>query len=230
MWAGRNGSHSMLSTVLPFENAQDRGHAQRGFSSAVHKRRLLLVKSLKFTCYHIHGRISAAFPPLRWASCHFSDGGSVSHGDRQKGCFHIYTPPLQENTAHRKHSCLQKCLTHFFFLFRGKSCSQLFLQLRLLQSSTQFMLTWKFSSDLQAWWNYRFFDFFFPPPPMVNAWRIQESVWRLKLIKWFLWALAVNSSKNSAHRPFSLHCNSQRLPVSHGNRMNPFAFPYSLTL
>lgn len=37
-----------------------------------------------------------AFPPLRWASCHFSDGGSVSHEVCQKGCFHMYTPPLQK--------------------------------------------------------------------------------------------------------------------------------------
>lgn len=37
-----------------------------------------------------------AFPPLRWASCHFSDSGSVSHGVCQKVCFHIYAPPLQE--------------------------------------------------------------------------------------------------------------------------------------
>lgn len=70
---------------------------------------------------------------------------------------------------YRKH-CSQKTqlfakMPHSFFSVGGKSCSQLFLQLRILQSYTQFMLTWKFSSDLQAWWNYRFFDifFFFPP-------------------------------------------------------------------
>lgn len=35
-----------------------------------------------------------AFPPFRWASCHFSNGGS--HGVCQKGCFYIYRPPFQK--------------------------------------------------------------------------------------------------------------------------------------
>lgn len=45
---------------------------------------------------------AGVFPPLRWASCHLTDGSSVSHGICQiKCCFHLYAPPLEKRHAYR---------------------------------------------------------------------------------------------------------------------------------
>lgn len=105
----------MVATVLQFQPLWDRGHALQGFSSVVHKRRLPLLKSPKFTCYHTHCSILEFSPPLLWARCHFSDGSCVSHGTCQiKCCFGMYTPPL-EKTQHGpvcKDASLS--LKHFF--------------------------------------------------------------------------------------------------------------------
>lgn len=116
VWDGE-GWPQLLNTVLQFQPLWDRGHARRGFSSVVHKRRLPLVKSPKFTCYHTRCSILEFSPPLLWAWCHFSDGSCVSHGICQiKCCFGMYTPPL-ETTQHGpvcKDTSLS--LKPFFFL------------------------------------------------------------------------------------------------------------------
>lgn len=116
----------LLNAVLQFQPSLDRGHAQRGFSSVVHKRRLLLVKSLKFTCYHIHCRILELF--LHFAGhrhiflmavlCHMKSVRRVVFT-----CTHLH---------YRKHSShLFAKMLPLFFLF-GKSCHQFFFQKQLL--------------------------------------------------------------------------------------------------